>query len=219
MLATLASPATSFATDGTSVYLTHVDGSIGAVAVGGGTEKVLVSGEAGPTSLLVDDTQMYWLAADTGAVYAAAKDGSAQVTLIEADGRKRGQIIVAGDRILARDHLNLSAGSRNTFTAVSKDGSEKETYEGDFGLNTRASWDAVAGRVDIIVRGGDRSRGDDDAAVQSFSTTPRAFDGWRVPDIVTLDQHHVTGIASGGDGYVYWTTNEASGGALRRIRR
>ena len=31
--------------------------------------------------------------------------------------------------------------------------------------------------------------------------------------------HHVTAIASGGDGYVYWTTNEPTGGALRRIRR
>jgi hypothetical protein len=205
----------SLAADGVRVYFTRTDGTVASVPVAGGTADVLASGEADPTSILVDSTSVYWLARTTGEVVQMPKEGGARKTLIPASERKRGQILRSADDILVSEEGNRD---HNTFIAYRLSEGTTTELMPDYGPHGRASIDVAAGNIDFVaIAGGFFANAFSDQAIAHFSLQADA-NGNRWANNYSGGQRDVVGIVSR-DGYAIWATNGAAGGTVKRMRR
>lgn len=200
------------ATDGTNAYFTRADGVVGSVPLGGGPVTVLSSAEAQPTMVQVDDADVFWIEAGTSSVVKVPKSGGARSVLVTpatiTKGNAPREIMLHGEDLMV---LGAKPGSRlGTIDKFTKTGTFVRNVDLWNGPTTIAS-----DPNDALLFG------TTDGTVENFGIVAACrTNGF--PDIVTMGQRNVTGIA-GDATRMYWITNDddvrANRGALKRSRR
>ncbi len=205
------------ASDGTYVYFTRDDGVVARVPGGGGGVEILSSGEASPTKIVVDITNVFWLDAATDEVVKMPRGGGPRTSLVPP-----GSLQVAGLTLRVATIANNGgellvdagvAGVRGglLYRVQKADGSSQLTDQ----IGPAATLMSVTPSGAIVSSASDPAFG---PAV--IDVTPSR--GGQLL-VMTPGQSNVRAVA-GDDAYVYWTVAaddlaKNPSGAVRRIKR
>jgi hypothetical protein len=216
----------SIAVDSSFVYAARGDGVVERIPIGGGTASTLLSGESHPTSMVLDDQNVYFVSQDTHELVVVPKSGGQRISGVPPGGESwpggtflpanlvmgQGEIFASGPMFVSGSGFYVPAAAQGAITEL------------QLGQPLNPFLGGPSPSIAMTPQG----------LVMGFSCTgigacvdyPRGAIGYKPATgawTTASPGEPFTNAVAGDAAYVYWTTAETSpgkhDGALRRLSR